>query len=365
MEFNGILPTTQIQAIRFNKYRGRKWDWYPIDYWPRRLASAVINGRFSKDLTLGMFVFLVGNGMDPRQARDTIIREVNGDPELVRKVKYIETKVSDPDMKWGTFFDLKNQRVTDAVYASFKPIGIKKVDYGKFTTKYVSNINRDPKGYKWVDTKRFKQSDLDDIDVDDMDVESDFTFDETRDTVDEGGIGEDDYGNAIPVVRRDTQKPKKFGKISEWLQKNFNEYKNIVGRNGPPIAKGNLYRPKNAKAITAVGHKGRLEVIGYQRPEWTNPYYYDGKPQYADSLPGMNDFDDIIEKEMKEPSKRDEVRIPYVRTHEQNRQRFSNSIYKKKARPVKKYTSSYLYDRNRKKKPIQEEDDFGGFFDDE
>lgn len=78
MENNGILPKSRLEAMRYNRYKGYKWDWYPIHVWPRRLATAVVTGKWNKDLELGLFVFLVGNGMEPAKARDVLLENVSG-----------------------------------------------------------------------------------------------------------------------------------------------------------------------------------------------------------------------------------------------------------------------------------------------
>ncbi|AXH75178.1 MAG: hypothetical protein [Cressdnaviricota sp.] len=106
MQTNGILPKSQVQGIRFNRYRGRKWDWYPIDTWPRRLAEAVVLGRFTNHLVLGLFAFLIGNGMEPKKARDLILREVDGNQDRMAQIKYMEKNFRTANLGLGNYWDM-------------------------------------------------------------------------------------------------------------------------------------------------------------------------------------------------------------------------------------------------------------------
>lgn len=61
------------QVAIWNRYNlPALWDWIPIHKWPTDIAKAVITETLSYVTRFRLFVYFVGNGMDPVKARDTI-----------------------------------------------------------------------------------------------------------------------------------------------------------------------------------------------------------------------------------------------------------------------------------------------------
>jgi len=71
---NKPKPTTTREAKIWYKYsRHPDWDWRPIWEWPTDLQRAVMRENLNYTTRFRLFVYFVGNGMDPRQARDIVI----------------------------------------------------------------------------------------------------------------------------------------------------------------------------------------------------------------------------------------------------------------------------------------------------
>ncbi|QIK03932.1 hypothetical protein [Northern red-backed vole stool-associated circular virus 68] len=158
MSKNGILPKSKIEAIRFNRYRGDHYgSFHWIDYWPRRLAQAVISGTLGDKTILGLFAFLIGNGMQPDAAKMLVCKEVNGDPTLCNKVKWLHKGVTE-GYNFGTYWDIDTQstmNVKDSIIpATYYKKKKAEPQYIPAREKYVP--------YKKGDYNRTKQSDLDD-----------------------------------------------------------------------------------------------------------------------------------------------------------------------------------------------------------
>jgi len=166
MSKNGILPKSKIQAIRFNRYRGNNYQWFWIDYWPRRLAQAVIEGTLGDKTILGLFAFLIGNGMEPDAAKDMICKEVNYDPALCNKVKWLRKGV-DTGYDFGQYWDLDIQSTLDVKDSIIPP---KYWQKKKAEPQYIPTREKYQPRYKHQG--KFKQEDLDDYeDLIDGDLE--------------------------------------------------------------------------------------------------------------------------------------------------------------------------------------------------
>jgi len=158
MEKNRILPKTKIEAIRFNRYRGHKWDWIWIDYWPERLAEAIIKGKLGDKTILGLWVFLMGNGMHQMDIRRLIDKETNGNIHLMNKVKYLEKNLFEKKFDFGTYWDVNLQKKIRMVDSVVPPrVEPKKVVYRYIKPKFVYE------GANAVVTDRFRQEDLADV----------------------------------------------------------------------------------------------------------------------------------------------------------------------------------------------------------
>lgn len=93
MQNNGITPRTKEEAKRYNKF-SYNWDWIHIRHWPSDITEAVIKGKLGYQTIFRWFVYLIGNGMDPRKARNIIKGEVSHFREkeqvdnLYKSIKY-------------------------------------------------------------------------------------------------------------------------------------------------------------------------------------------------------------------------------------------------------------------------------------
>lgn len=73
MSDQGVRPKTKAEARIWNRYNfNSEWDWIPIVYWPSDLSKAVISNSLSYSTRFRLFLYFVGNGMDPRKARDMV-----------------------------------------------------------------------------------------------------------------------------------------------------------------------------------------------------------------------------------------------------------------------------------------------------
>lgn len=104
LTLNGLRPTSRSQAKIWNRFSERNFDWYPIKYWPRFLARAVITQRLTYKLRFSLFVYFVGNGIAPRRAREIIESIKDFDESALRHLKNLEDN-SDQVMQKYKYFD--------------------------------------------------------------------------------------------------------------------------------------------------------------------------------------------------------------------------------------------------------------------
>lgn len=72
---NRIVPRTPEEAKRWAKYTGWAWDWYHIGKWPDAIRTAAMKKHKNRSDRFKMFVFFVGNGMNPNIAIERIIAD--------------------------------------------------------------------------------------------------------------------------------------------------------------------------------------------------------------------------------------------------------------------------------------------------
>lgn len=95
MSYNGVRPKNKAEAQIWNYFNGEKWDFWKIRVWPKYLAEATIQRKFTNRVRFGLMMYLVGNGMQPWQARGLILYLGQGkiDEEGVRHVMYLEKNI--------------------------------------------------------------------------------------------------------------------------------------------------------------------------------------------------------------------------------------------------------------------------------
>lgn len=73
--YNKVKPKNKKEAKIWNKYNNEKyWDWIKIRYWPANVARGVIEEKLNYQTRWQLLLYLVGNGMDPEDARIEIKR---------------------------------------------------------------------------------------------------------------------------------------------------------------------------------------------------------------------------------------------------------------------------------------------------
>lgn len=100
MSYNHVKPQGQRQAKIWNYYNNSdKWDWYRISIWPDYLAKAVIEERLNYKLRWQMFLYLVGNGKDPKIAVRDILEMGDRyfDREAIAHVENLPEAVANAD----------------------------------------------------------------------------------------------------------------------------------------------------------------------------------------------------------------------------------------------------------------------------
>lgn len=100
MSYNYVRPEGQRQTKIWNYYNNSdKWDWYRISIWPDYLARAVIEERLNYKLRWQMFLYLVGNGKDPKIAVRDILEmgDKYFDREAIAHVENLPEAVANAD----------------------------------------------------------------------------------------------------------------------------------------------------------------------------------------------------------------------------------------------------------------------------
>ena len=73
--YNYIKPKKKSEARIWNKYNSQNtWDFIQIRYWPADIAEAVITKKLNYKMRFRTFLYLMGNGMDPRMARNEVLK---------------------------------------------------------------------------------------------------------------------------------------------------------------------------------------------------------------------------------------------------------------------------------------------------
>lgn len=90
VSYNGLRPSNAAEAKIWNFYNGPRWDWYPIRQWPRFLAEAVMKQQIGNKERFSLFLYFVGNGMDPAQAKRVILRMKRFDRSAITHLDYLE-----------------------------------------------------------------------------------------------------------------------------------------------------------------------------------------------------------------------------------------------------------------------------------
>lgn len=96
MSYNHVKPHNPRQSKIWNYYNNsNSWDWYRISIWPENLARALIEEKLTGKIRWQMFLYFVGNGMDPKIAvremlemgkeyfDESAIRDVESLPESI------------------------------------------------------------------------------------------------------------------------------------------------------------------------------------------------------------------------------------------------------------------------------------------
>ncbi|AXH76542.1 MAG: hypothetical protein [Cressdnaviricota sp.] len=106
MEKNNVFPTkgNTLQGQRFNRYRGERWDFIPIDYWPIDIAKGVVKGELNYVLIFRWWLYLIGNGMDPRKAEEVVKAEVYPSEKKMKQVENLMLDLNRKKNNW-TYFD--------------------------------------------------------------------------------------------------------------------------------------------------------------------------------------------------------------------------------------------------------------------
>ena len=113
MSYNYVRPQGQRQAKIWNYYNNSDtWDWYRISIWPDYLAKAVIEERLNYKLRWQMFLYLVGNGKDPKIAVRDILEMGDRyfDREAIAHVENLPEAVANADGDYD-YWDEINKRI--------------------------------------------------------------------------------------------------------------------------------------------------------------------------------------------------------------------------------------------------------------
>lgn len=110
---NGLKPTTRAEARRWNTYNN--WDWFPIRVWPRSIAESVIKENLGDKQRFALFMFLIGNGMDPEMAVQSILDMKEWNEQQQRHIKGWLKRLH--TLTKYTYWDIKLMRTMPLVLA--------------------------------------------------------------------------------------------------------------------------------------------------------------------------------------------------------------------------------------------------------
>jgi len=103
-------PETKQQAIIWNRYNWGKWDWFNISEWPTDLSKAVITENLTYSTRFRLFLYFVGNGMEPNEARDKIKSMLKKQPDRDH-IDYLYKDLKKNRNKW-TYWDERMGKTT-------------------------------------------------------------------------------------------------------------------------------------------------------------------------------------------------------------------------------------------------------------
>ena len=138
-----------MEAKKWNYYNSDKWDFIPIRYWPRSIATAVISGRLDYNSTFEWFLYLIGNGMSPENASTVIGKEVGFKRERMDQLTNIKRDLFEKKKEW-TYWDETTRR-RENVHI----VGVNNAKKGRSirTRRQGPNANRRfemrKRGYEW------------------------------------------------------------------------------------------------------------------------------------------------------------------------------------------------------------------------
>ena len=73
--YNYVRPKNKKEVKMWNYYSSDDtWDFIKIRYWPADIARAVIEKKLKYGTRFRVFLYLVGNGMSPNQAKDEVLK---------------------------------------------------------------------------------------------------------------------------------------------------------------------------------------------------------------------------------------------------------------------------------------------------
>lgn len=112
MNYNGVVPKSLLEAKRWNYYNGRHWDFIEIRYWPIDIAESVMKGTLNYVTIFRWFIYLIGNGMDPRRAKQVVTEEVQRSPKKVEQVHNLFKDLERNRQKWSYWDERAEARMT-------------------------------------------------------------------------------------------------------------------------------------------------------------------------------------------------------------------------------------------------------------
>lgn len=111
--YNKVRPKGYSAAMMWRRYNSEStWDWIQIRYWPKDIAEAVINKKLKYATRFRVMIYLVGNGMDPAQARNEVLKMGLGyfDASARQHVRDLYRDLSKNAHKWS-YWDERERRI--------------------------------------------------------------------------------------------------------------------------------------------------------------------------------------------------------------------------------------------------------------
>lgn len=150
-------PTTKAEAIIWNRYNHhRMWDWIPITSWPTDLSKAVITRTLGYTTRFRLFVYFVGNGMDPKNARDTI-KDMVDSYAAKQHIDYLYKDLDRNKKKW-TYWDERMQKITVLDDTEVWSMPLPRRRWHNSVT--VQNWDNDYSGIRWHNSAKDRQREL-------------------------------------------------------------------------------------------------------------------------------------------------------------------------------------------------------------